>query len=76
MILSIENINKSWKDFDDSLVEKLTIEVPLYKICVYLGLHPYLTCWLLKRFNLNSFKNSTHNPCFIGISLAFLKTHF
>lgn len=53
MILSIENTNKSWKDFDDSLVEKLTIEVPLYKICVYLGLHPYLTGWLLKRFNRN-----------------------
>lgn len=53
MILSIENTNKSWKDFDDSFVEKLTIEVPLYKICVYLGLHPYLTCWLLKRFNRN-----------------------
>lgn len=37
MILSIENINKLSKDFDDSLVEKLT----LYKVCVYLELHPY-----------------------------------
>lgn len=29
MILSIENINKLSEDFDNSLVEKLTIEVPL-----------------------------------------------
>jgi hypothetical protein len=29
MVLSIENMNKTSKDFDDSLVEKLTIEVPL-----------------------------------------------
>lgn len=29
MIFTIENISKSSKDFDDSLVAKLTIEVPL-----------------------------------------------